>query len=124
MLDPSEVEKNDMTISVLKTVKFMLSHGFYKDTKELMAIALPVMGLLNGGNAKRRKIGNDEGMDPEMEEIYSRMRYFPESHTDPQISSKCIAADILLMISNIESEAKCVVYLAKLKEDIEYAESQ
>jgi len=30
VMDPSENDKNEMTISVLKTVKFMMSHGFYK----------------------------------------------------------------------------------------------
>ena len=30
VLDPDDVDKNNMTVSVLKTVKFMMSHGFYK----------------------------------------------------------------------------------------------
>jgi hypothetical protein len=30
LMNPSEMDKNDMTISVLKTVKFMIEHGFYK----------------------------------------------------------------------------------------------
>jgi hypothetical protein len=30
VMDAAERDKNEMTISVLKTVKFMLSHGFYK----------------------------------------------------------------------------------------------
>jgi hypothetical protein len=29
-MNPAEEDKNNMTISVLKTVKFMISHGFYK----------------------------------------------------------------------------------------------
>lgn len=43
VMDPSEENKNEMTISVLKTVKFMLSHGFYKTQTELSQIALPVV---------------------------------------------------------------------------------
>ena len=35
VMDPAEQDKNEMTISVLKTVKFMLSHGFYKTQTEL-----------------------------------------------------------------------------------------
>lgn len=30
VMDAAEKDKNEMSISVLKTVKFMLSHGFYK----------------------------------------------------------------------------------------------
>lgn len=35
VMNPAEEDKNDMTISVLKTVKFMISHGFYKTQTEL-----------------------------------------------------------------------------------------
>ncbi len=49
----------------------------------------------------------------------SRKRYFPESANEPQIQTKCLAADILLLISNLETDAKCTIYLAKLKQDIE-----
>lgn len=34
-MNSEEVDKNDMVISVLKTVKFMVSHGFYKTQDEL-----------------------------------------------------------------------------------------
>ncbi len=30
VMNPAEKDKNDMIISVLKTVKFMVFHGFYK----------------------------------------------------------------------------------------------
>lgn len=54
-----------------------------------------------------------------MEQILSRQRYFPESSSEPQIQTKCLAADILLLISNLETDAKCTIYLSKLKQDIE-----
>lgn len=60
-----------------------------------------------------------EEQDADLEETQCRQRYFPESQGDPQILSKCLAADILLFISNLESDAKCQIYLAKLKRDIE-----
>jgi len=76
--------------------------------------------LLNGTNvSKKKKIQEDTPLDPEMEEILSRQRFFPESSNEPQILSKCLAADILLLISNLETDAKCNIYLAKLKQDIE-----
>ena len=56
-----------MTISVLKTVKFMLSHGFYKTQSELSSIALPVVQLLNGANSSRKKKVVEEPIDPEIE---------------------------------------------------------
>ena len=61
----------------------------------------------------------EEPVDPEIETILMRKRYFPESPSEPQIFSKCLAADILLLISNLETDAKCNIYLAKLKQDIE-----
>ena len=54
----------------------------------------------------------------------SRQRYFPESESDFQIQVKCLAADILLFISNLETDGKCTIYLAKLKQDIENKNSQ
>lgn len=52
------------------------------------------------------------------------MRYFPESQSDPAIISKCLAADILLMISNLETDAKATVFLQKLKQDIDDQKSR
>ena len=39
MMDPAQQDRNEMTVAVLKTVKFMMTHGFYKDQTELAAIA-------------------------------------------------------------------------------------
>lgn len=54
-----------------------------------------------------------------MENALARQRYFPESHTDPSIVSKCISAEILLKISDLEKDSRCSVYLAKLRKDID-----
>ena len=108
IIDSSDMDqdRNEMTIQVLKTVKYMISHGFYKSAEELSKISSPIVQLLNGGNSvKKRK--SMEDLDPELEEIACRQRYFPESPSDPQIQSKCLAADILLFISNLENDAKC-----------------
>jgi len=123
-MDPEEVDKNDMVISVLKAVKFMVSHGFFISAEKLSHIAQHLVELLNGGKGvKKIKRAQDEEEDPEFDEIMSRIRYFPESAQDHQIQSKCLAADILLQISNLELDAKCNVYLAKLKQDIELSHS-
>lgn len=34
-MDLVDMDKNDMTVCVLRTVKFMLGHGFYQNQKEL-----------------------------------------------------------------------------------------
>ena len=64
---------------------------------------------------QKKKKTTSEEIDPEMEQIISRQRYFPESSSEPQIQTKCLAADILLLISNLETDAKCTIYLSKLK---------
>ena len=33
--DKEDIDKNEMIIAVLKTVKFMISHGFYQNQNEL-----------------------------------------------------------------------------------------
>lgn len=81
--------------------------------------------LLNGGKSvKKIKKVVDEEEDPEYEQVIGRSRYFPESPNEYQVQSKCLAADILLQISNLECDAKCNVYLAKLKKDIELMQQQ
>jgi hypothetical protein len=117
-MNPEQTDKNNMTVAVLRIVKFMLYHGFYQNMEELMRTAEPVMMLLNGATRIKKPV-TDEPSDPDMEAAAARKRYFPSSHSDPEILSKCIAADILLMVSNLEKEARCTIYLAKLKRDIE-----
>lgn len=76
--------------------------------------------LLNGGkNVKKYKKNPDDDEDPEYERMLTRKRYFPESPSDYLVQSKTLAADILLQISALETDAKCKIYLAKLKKDIE-----
>lgn len=45
VIDSSDMDqdRNEMTIQVLKTVKFMISHGFYKTTEELAKISSPIV---------------------------------------------------------------------------------
>ena len=54
IMDPEEREKNDMIISVLKAVKFMVSHGFFVDAEKLSRIAQHVVELLNGGKGVKK----------------------------------------------------------------------
>lgn len=49
----------------------------------------------------------------------ARERYFPKSENDTCILTKYIAAEILLGIANLETEAKSNIFLSKLKQDIE-----
>jgi hypothetical protein len=120
VISPDEPEKNDMIISVLKAVKFMVSHGFYKSPENLSSIASKVVDLLNGSKGvKKYKPAPDEEVDSEFEEIMTRSRYFPENPEEATIQSKLYATEILLLISNLELDAKCNIFLAKLKNDIE-----
>lgn len=60
-MNVEEKDKNNMVISVLKTVKFMVSHGFYKTEEELSQIAMPIVELLNGGKSvKKPKKAQDD----------------------------------------------------------------
>lgn len=77
------------------------------------------MLFLNGGNQTKKKVVLEANPDPDYEECLGRQRYFPEDPSEALTQSKCIAAEILLLISNLELDAKCNVYLAKLKKDIE-----
>lgn len=121
-MDPENFDRNDMTVAVLRVVKFMLQHGFYQSSKELMSVAKPVISILSGLVVKKKNKDEAEGeLDPEMEAAIARKRYFPDSHTDPAIVSKCLACDILLMIGNLEKDSRCTVYLAKLRRDIDLA---
>lgn len=117
VIDLNDDSKNDMIVAVLRVVKFMVQHGFYKSQSELSSIAIPVVELLNGCKVKKKK--EVENPLPEMVEIIGRQRYFPESSKDHQITSKIYATEILLLISNLETDAKANIFLSKLKQDIE-----
>lgn len=43
-----ENSTNLMTIEVLRTVLFMINHGFYEKMDELKKLAAPIILLLNG----------------------------------------------------------------------------
>ena len=45
-----QVSKNEMTAQILDAVNFMLCHGFYESQDELLAVASPVINILNGSN--------------------------------------------------------------------------
>lgn len=121
ILDADHPERCNFILEVLKVIKFMLNHGFYQNMNEIKDIALPVLGLLNGANMIK-KLPKDEVQDadpdPEELDIRSKERYFPESPDDITIQSKCLACDILLRISSLETEAKCTIFFAKLKQEI------
>lgn len=55
IIDPTEEDKNAMTIAVLRTVSFMVMHGFYQNPEELAKIATPIVLFLNGGNSTKKK---------------------------------------------------------------------
>lgn len=55
IIDPAEEDKNAMTIAVLRTVSFMVMHGFYLNPEELAKIATPIVLFLNGGNSAKKK---------------------------------------------------------------------
>lgn len=44
----AENSTNLMTIEVLRTVLFMINHGFYEKMDELKKLAAPIILLLNG----------------------------------------------------------------------------
>jgi len=47
-LDLDDESPNYMTVEVLKTVLFMLNHGFYEQQDELKKLAGPIILMLNG----------------------------------------------------------------------------
>jgi hypothetical protein len=116
VVDLNDDSKNEMIVAVLSVVKFMVNHGFYQSQAELSSIAIPVVELLNGTKVKKRK----EDLDlQENLELSGRQRYFPENSQEPQIKCHIYATEILLLISNLETDAKSNVFLSKLKQDIE-----
>ena len=79
-----QLTKNKMTYEVLEAVHFMLNHGFYFKSEELIAIATPVIALLNGSN------------DKVVQGTVNIMRYFPSPDNDFVVKIKSKACDILL----------------------------
>lgn len=59
-MNPEQVDKNEMTVAVLRTVKFFVNHGFYESQKELIQVAEPVISLLNGSTKKKPVDPNEE----------------------------------------------------------------
>lgn len=43
-----DVEKNQMTLQVIKVAKIMISYGFYKTKEELREVSIALINLLNG----------------------------------------------------------------------------
>jgi hypothetical protein len=81
VLDSENPERCNFILEVLKTIKYMLNHGFYQNMNEIKDIALPVLSLLNGASLikKQAKIEPEGDPDPEEIEMRSKERYFPES---------------------------------------------
>ena len=70
-----------MIIEVLKTVQFMVNHGFYQSQAELIDIAKQVIQVLNGANDVY-KTANLDGtkpiiLDPSLPVSKNVDRYFP-----------------------------------------------
>lgn len=81
VLDSDHPERCNFILEVLKTIKYMLNHGFYQNMNEIKDIALPVLSLLNGASLMKKqvKVVAEVDPDPEEKEIRSKERYFPES---------------------------------------------
>lgn len=54
ILDPEKPERCNFILEVLKTIKYMLNHGFYQNMSEIKDIALPVLSLLNGASLMKK----------------------------------------------------------------------
>ena len=77
----------------------------------MISISGVIINLLNGANDSYgpRTDGNKSDSD----------RYFPNVNNDLVVSSKSLACDILVKISHLEADAKCHIFTATLKHDIE-----
>lgn len=69
ILDSDHPERCNFILEVLKTIKYMLNHGFYQNMNEIKDIALPVLSLLNGANLMKKKAKAVPDVDVDPEEI-------------------------------------------------------
>eukprot|EP00347_Sterkiella_histriomuscorum_P021853 403332539 len=115
-----EKKKNQFIFWVLKSLFFMLSHGFYKNQKELNQLSLPLILLLDGSN----DIYTDAS-DPNSNEKSATMeRYKFSKENEIILKSKKIQCDCLIFISQMELDGRGDLFLAKLKYDYEMQKKQ
>ena len=68
LLDSEHPERCNFILEVLKTIKYMLNHGFYQNMNEIKDIALPVLSLLNGAGLMKKQVKVSPEIDPDPEE--------------------------------------------------------
>ncbi len=114
----AETSTNFMTIKVLKTVLFMINHGFYEQLDELKKLAAPIILLLNGATDNYNLILfiPQPGAEVDTDNVE---RYFPTKNSAIIVGCKNLCCDILIRILSLETDAKAVLFIKKLKQDIE-----
>jgi len=121
-------EKNLMTFEVLKMVKFLVHHGFYKSQEELKEIALPLILLLNGtidiyeddisgGNGNEKAAEEESAAVKKQVEERRKWRYNVTQDNLVIMQCKELVAKILLLISDLEQEMRMVIFLSKFKKE-------
>lgn len=111
--DLSNKRKNKFVHNMIITLKFMLTHGFYKDQDELNNLALPLIMLLDGSDDLYENDGSGEMEGSSLD------RYKYTQKNEIILMSKKIQCDCLIFISQLELDARAELYLAKLKRDHE-----
>lgn len=114
----TDIDKNEMTLQVLRTVLYMINHGFYEKNNELKELAQPIILILNGStdNYKTIKFSPVLGTKPKK----NVERYYPTKLSAIIIKCKSMCCDILLRILALEVDSKALMFIQKLKQDIEY----
>jgi hypothetical protein len=105
-----------MTLEILKTIQFMLNHGFYTNLKELREVATPMISLMNGANDKYFDSSKMKEGDLELDSV---KRYFSSGTNDIIVECKCLICDNLRIISNLEFDGKALIFLSKFKNDLD-----
>ena len=99
-----------MTIEVLRTVLFMINHGFYEQMDELKKLAAPIILLLNGASDNYNLIHFIPQPGAEVK-TGNVVRYFPTKNSAIIVRCKSLCCDILLRILSLETDAKAVLFI-------------
>jgi hypothetical protein len=113
-----EVGKNMMTFQILKVIRFMVTHGFYKNLRELREVASPMINLLNGSNDVYFT-EEESKQDAFIDDFVSGKRYFSSGTNDIIVQCKAIICENLLTVSMLEIDGKTQVFLQKFKADLD-----
>ena len=113
-----EVGKNMMTFQILKVIRFMVTHGFYKNLRELREVASPMINLLNGSNDVYFT-EEESKEDAFIDDFVSGKRYFSSGTNDIIVQCKAIICENLLTVSMLEIDGKTQVFLQKFKADLD-----